>query len=113
MLKPRSSASTVICLLCSKVGSYSDVAFEMLDADHNASLSVAELQALLGSVQEGVPTAADRILVADLDGNSELDDAEMRRAAEMRFDWLDRNQDGNLDLAELQSGFGVRVRPGD
>ena len=34
----------------------SDVAFEMLDADHNASLSVAELQALLGSVQEGVPT---------------------------------------------------------
>jgi hypothetical protein len=29
----------------------------------------------------------------------------------MRFGWLDRNSDGNLDLAEMQAGYGVRVRP--
>lgn len=91
----------------------SDVAFETTDSDHNASLSAAELQAVLGPVQKGVPTAADRIVIADLDANGELDDAEMRRATEMRFAWLDRNSDGNLDPSEMQSGFGVRVRPGD
>jgi Ca2+-binding EF-hand superfamily protein len=91
----------------------SEVAFEMMDSDHNASLSAAELQTMLGPLQNGVPSAADRIVPADLDGNGELDDAELRRATEMRFSWLDRNSDGNLDLSELQSGFGVRVRPGD
>jgi len=91
----------------------SDAAFETMDSDHNASLSAAELQAVLGPTQKGVPTAAARIVAADLDGNGELDDAEMRRATEMRFSWLDRNSDGNLDLGEMRSGFGVRVRPGD
>ena len=91
----------------------SEVAFEMMDSDHNASLSAAELQTMLGPLENGVPSAADRIVPADLDGNGELDDAELRRATEMRFSWLDRNSDGNLDLSELRSGFGVRVRPGD
>jgi Ca2+-binding EF-hand superfamily protein len=91
----------------------SDAAFEAMDSDHNASLSATELQALLGPPQEGEPTAADRIVIADLDANGELDDAELRRATEMRFSWLDRNSDGNLDLGEMQSGFGLRVRPGD
>lgn len=91
----------------------SEVAFATMDGDHNASLSAAELQSVLGPPQPGVPTASDRILGADLDGNGELDDAELRRATAMRFSWLDRNSDGNLDLDEMQSGFGVRVRPGD
>lgn len=91
----------------------SEAAFASMDVDHNARLSAAELQSVLGPPQDGVPTAADRILGADLDGNGELDDAELRRATEMRFSWLDRNSDGNLDLDEMQSGFGVRVRPGD
>lgn len=91
----------------------SEIAFETMDTDRNASLSAAELQAVLGPEEEGVPTAADRIVVADLDANGELDDAEMRRATEMRFSWLDRNSDGNLDLSEMQSSFGLRVRPGD
>jgi Ca2+-binding EF-hand superfamily protein len=91
----------------------SEAAFETMDRDHNASLSAAELQAVLGPPQKGVPSAADRIVVADLDANGELDDAELRRATEMRFSWLDRNNDGNLDLSEMQSGFGLRVRPGD
>jgi Ca2+-binding EF-hand superfamily protein len=90
----------------------SEVAFETMDSDHNASLSAAELQTMLGPMPNGEPSVADRIVPADLDGNGELDDAELRRATEMRFSWLDRNQDGNLDLAELRSGFGVRVRPG-
>jgi len=29
----------------------------------------------------------------------------------MRFKWLDKNADGNLDLEEMRAGFGVRVRP--
>lgn len=91
----------------------SDAAFATMDSDHDASLSAAELQAILGPPQAGVPSAADRIVIADLDGNGELDDAELRRATEMRFSWLDHNQDGNLDLGEMQSGIGVRVRPGD
>ncbi|HJW46101.1 MAG TPA: hypothetical protein VJ484_06390 [Lysobacter sp.] len=91
----------------------SDAAFETMDSDHSGSLSAAELQTILGPLQKGVPSAADRIVVADLDANGELDDAELRRATEMRFSWLDRNNDGNLDLSEMQSGFGLRVRPGD
>lgn len=90
-----------------------DAAFATMDSDDDASLSAAELQAVLGPPQKGAPTAAARVVAADLDGNGELGDAELRRATEMRFSWLDRNQDGNLDLDEMRSGFGVRVRPGD
>jgi Ca2+-binding EF-hand superfamily protein len=50
-------------------------------------------------------------VVADLDSDGALDDAELRRALEMKFSWLDRNSDGNLDLAEMKAGFGVRTRP--
>jgi Ca2+-binding EF-hand superfamily protein len=89
----------------------SDVAFETMDSDHNAQISAQELQAILGPPQKGMETAEDRIIVADLDGNGQLDDAELRRATQMRFSWLDRDHDGNLDLGEMKSGFGVRVRP--
>ena len=89
----------------------SDVAFETMDVDDDARLSAAELQEILGAIEQGSPTAADRIVVADLDGDGALDDAELRRALEMKFSWLDRNSDGNLDLAEMKAGFGVRTRP--
>jgi Ca2+-binding EF-hand superfamily protein len=89
----------------------SDVAFETMDSDGDARLSAAELQAILGAAEGGMPTASDRIVIADLDGDGALDDAELRRATEMRFSWLDRNRDGNLDLDEMKAGFGVRVRP--
>ncbi|HEY5850448.1 MAG TPA: hypothetical protein VIT62_06750 [Lysobacter sp.] len=88
-----------------------DVAFETADRDHNHLLSASELQDVLGPPVEGVPTVADRLIVADLDSDGELDDAELRRALDMRFGWLDRNSDGNLDMGEMKSGFGVRVRP--
>ncbi len=89
----------------------SDVVLEAADRDHNALLSPDELQEVLGPPVPGVPTVADRLIVADLDSDGELNDNELRRALEMRFGWLDRNSDGNLDLEEMKSGYGVRVRP--
>lgn len=89
----------------------SDVALETMDVDDDARLSAAELQDILGAIEQGVPSAADRIVVADLDGDGALDDAELRRALETKFSWLDRNSDGNLDLDEMKAGFGVRTRP--
>ena len=87
-----------------------DVAFALIDADHDRHLSAGELQAFIGPPVEGAPTAADRILVADLDADGRLDENELRRATEMRYGWMDRDGDGNLDQAEFAAGFGVRVR---
>jgi hypothetical protein len=89
----------------------SDVAFETADSDHDSLISPSELQEILGPPVPGVPTIADRLIIADLDSDGALDDNELRRALEMRFGWLDRNSDGNLDLEEMKSGYGVRVRP--
>ena len=89
----------------------SDVAFETTDRDQNQLLSAKELQAVLGPQERGATTAVERMIAADLDGDGELDDAELRRAMEMRFSWLDRDGDGGLNLEEMKAGFGVRVRP--
>jgi Ca2+-binding EF-hand superfamily protein len=88
----------------------SDVAFGIMDSNGDRRLSASELQEILGPTAPGVPTAAERIVVADLDADGELDENELRRATEMRFETMDRNQDGNLDLAEFASAFGVRAR---
>ena len=85
----------------------SDAAFAVIDDDHNSRISEAELQALLGPMDEGALSAAGRIGVADGDSDGELSDKELRRGLEFRFKWLDKNKDGNVDLAEMQSGFGV------
>jgi Ca2+-binding EF-hand superfamily protein len=90
-----------------------EVAFAAIDGNHDARLSAAELEAVWGPPQKGEPSAADRIVLADLDADGGLDGDELQRATEMRFTWLDRNGDGNLELAEVQSTFGLRVRPGD
>jgi Ca2+-binding EF-hand superfamily protein len=87
-----------------------DAAFAIMDANGDRRLSASELQAVLGAPAPGVPTAAERIVVADLDADGQLDESELRRATEMRFVSMDRNQDGNLDLAEFSSAFGVRAR---
>ena len=85
----------------------SDVVFATMDSDHNSRVSATELQAFLGPEEEGAPSATYRISVVDGDNDGELSDAEIRRGMEFRFQWLDRNKDGNVDLAELKSGFGV------
>ncbi len=85
----------------------SDAAFASLDNDRNGGLSAEELQALLGSEEDGAVSAAKRIVSSDLDNNGELSEDELRRSLDFRFQWLDSNKDGNVDLAELQAGMGV------
>ena len=89
----------------------SDVVFEAADLDHNQLISVEELTAAMGPQSPDAPTAPERIIAIDVDRDGQLDDAELRRALEMRFSWLDRNADGGLDFEEMKAGFGVRVRP--
>lgn len=83
--------------------------FTQLDADRNNRVTAAELEALLGPQEDGMPSAADRIRLADNNDDGELSDEELRRNAEMQFVRLDGNSDGYLDLAELKSGFGVAI----
>ena len=85
----------------------SDAAFAAMDDDHNNRISAEELQELLGPQEEGAPSAADRISVADSNSDGELTDEELRRGLEFRFNWLDQNKDGSVDLPELKSGFGI------
>ena len=85
----------------------SDALFAAVDDDHNNRISAAELQGLLGPQADGALSAANRIAVADGNSDGELTDEELRRGLEFRFNWLDKNKDGNVDLAELKSGFGI------
>ncbi|WP_313422351.1 EF-hand domain-containing protein [Stenotrophomonas rhizophila] len=79
--------------------------FAALDADWNYRLTLDELQAVLGPDRDGQLSAADRLRVADLNGNGELSQDEVSRFAQMRFQGLDSNRDERLDLAEFQRGF--------
>lgn len=85
----------------------SDAAVAAMDDDHNGRISAEELQGILGSQEDGAASAADRIVGSDLDNDGELSDDELRRSLEFRFQWLDSNKDGNVDLAELKAGHGV------
>jgi Ca2+-binding EF-hand superfamily protein len=87
-----------------------DFAFAAMDADGDRRLSPAQIDSLLGRVAKDGPSAAERIVVADLDHDGQLDENELRRATEMRFTSMDRNGDGNLDEAEFATGFGARAR---
>ena len=81
--------------------------FRRIDSNRNNRISADELEAILGPQQDGMPSAADRIRTADANQDGELTDEELRRAAEMRFTWLDRNEDDKLDLAEMRAGLGI------
>ena len=85
----------------------SDAFLTALDGDGNGRLSAAELQQILGPVEDGAVDAAGRIVSSDLDKDGELSDDELRRSLEFRYQWLDRNSDGNVDPAELAAGAGV------
>lgn len=83
--------------------------FAQLDGDRNNRITAEELDAILGPQQDGMPSAADRIRIADGNGDGELSDEELRRNGEMQFARLDGNSDGYLDLAEMKSGFGIPI----
>lgn len=85
----------------------SDTAFAAMDSNHNNRISAAEVQGILGPQQEGTPSASQRVGVADMNGDKELSDEELRRTLESRFNWLDTNRDGSVDLPEMKAGFGV------
>ena len=110
---PGSAADRFAALDTNRDGSVSrdeysaDALFSLLDTDHNYRITAGELEAVLGPQQDGMPSAADRIRNLDRNGDGELNDEELRNAAEARFQWLDQNDDSKLDLSELKSGFGV------
>ncbi|MFL6779654.1 MAG: EF-hand domain-containing protein [Sphingomicrobium sp.] len=83
--------------------------FNAIDSNHDNRISADEVQAVLGPQQDGQPSAADRIRPADMNGDGQLTDEELRRGAETRFQWMDTNKDGNLDEAEFRAGFGVPI----
>lgn len=85
-----------------------DAFFRLVDADHNYRVSVDEVQAVLGPQRDGEFSAAEWIRIADQNGDGELSAEEMRRSSEMRFQRLDANQDGNLELSEVRMGIGQR-----
>ncbi len=85
-----------------------DAFFRLVDADHNYRVSVDEVQAVLGPQRDGEFSAAEWLRIADQNGDGELSAEEMRRSSEMRFQRLDANQDGNLELSEVRVGIGQR-----
>ena len=90
----------------------SETLFAILDNNHDERISADELQVLLGPANDRTTTASARIAVADTNGDGAWEYQEITRGSEMRFQWMDTNSDGNVDLAELQSSFGVpMVRP--
>ena len=88
-----------------------DKLFSMIDRDGNDRITAAELEGFLGPQQDGTPSAADRIRNADRNTDGELDDEELRRGGETRFQWLDADRNGKLDEAEFRTGFGVPMQP--
>ena len=85
----------------------SDAALAAMDSDRNDRISASELQAFLGREEDGAESASYRVSVVDSDGDGELSEPELRRGLDIRFTWLDRNKDGNVDLPELEAGFGT------
>jgi len=85
-----------------------DAFFRLVDADHNYRVSVDEVQAVLGPQRDGEFSATEWVRIADQNGDGELSAEEMRRSSEMRFQRLDANQDGNLELSEVRMGIGQR-----
>jgi len=85
-----------------------EVVFAALDTNGDQIITPDELKPLL---PEGMTDAEvlDRVRVADRDANDTLNEAELTRATEMRFEWLDANKDGNVDQQELQDRFLVKM----
>jgi len=87
----------------------SDAAILSMDSNHDDHVSGSELQAFIGPHPGGAKFTERRIARADTNGDQQLSDEELRRALKFRFEWLDRNKDGNVDLSEMRAGFGTAM----
>jgi Ca2+-binding EF-hand superfamily protein len=85
----------------------SEAALMAMDVDGNGRISAEELQRYIGPGEQGGATASERIVGSDLDGDGQLSDEELRRSLGFRFNWLDKNKDGNIDPAELGAGMNT------
>ena len=87
----------------------SDAAILLMDANHDDHVSGSELQTFIGPHPGGTKFAERRMARGDMNGDKQLSDEELRRALKFRFEWLDRNKDGNVDLEEMRRGFGAAM----
>jgi len=85
----------------------SDAAMRMMDEDHDNLVSASELQAFFGPENPKVATAAERIVGIDLDNDGQLSADELHVGLERRYKFMDKNKDGNVDLAEFRAASGV------
>lgn len=83
-------------------------AFDALDADHNYSVSAAELEAAQPQ-RDGELSAAQRIALIDDNDDGTLTADENRLAVEADFERIDVNDDDALELSEVKSGAPVPV----
>jgi hypothetical protein len=89
-----------------------EVLLHALDTDGDGLVSPSELAPLFGPGTSEA-TALDRVRVADRTADDRLDANELDRATQKRFTWMDANQDGVIDPAELQERFGVKMVGGE
>jgi len=89
-----------------------EVVLHALDTDGDNLVSPAELAPLFGP-DTTEATALDRVRVADRTADDRLDADELDRATQKRFTWMDTNEDGVLDQAELRERFGVKMVGGE
>lgn len=89
-----------------------DVFLAGLDTNGDQHVSADELEALL-QASNTVASPLDRVRIADRNADDLLDIDEIERASSMRFDWMDQNDDGNIDQEELRARFGVKMVGGE
>lgn len=83
-----------------------------LDTNGDQHISADELEALL-QASNTKASPLDRVRIADRNADDLLDIDELQRASSMRFDWMDQNDDGNIDPEELRERFGVKMVGGE
>lgn len=89
-----------------------EVLLHALDTDGDSLVSPSELAPLFGPATTEA-TALDRVRVVDRTADDRLDANELDRATQKRFTWMDANEDGVLDQAELRERFGVKMVGGE
>lgn len=82
--------------------------FDAIDIDHNRNITTAEMDTA-DAQSDGELSSAQKITLRDENKDGILSVDEHRAEVEERFEQIDANGDGSLDLAELKSGVPIRV----